>query len=232
MRILIDRTPTARWRIVGWFTARIPTHIFGGSPMGRAALMEFGDPLQSTVAWANTDAQGRTGRQCAASNKGTSVTDLPLGHGADPTTGGIAVRDVLVRTSSEVASDSGCKASAGFFRDSGTASESARGIATCTTDPIGGQQAHFALDWTLSSEFQKHLARALLSNYERSVSKLLVASDTPPGFGGCQRPLGSHEVDLGFDSPKRRVPFDLEALRIETDGAGQAVLHGKHATAN
>lgn len=232
MRILGDRAPTAQRRIVGWFTATMPAHIFDGPSMGRAALMEFGGPLHSTAAWAKTAAQGRTGRQCAASNEGTSVTDLPLGHGADPSAAEFAVRDVPDRTSSEVASDPGCKASAGFCRDSGTASESARGIATCTTDPIGGQQAHFALDWTLSSEFQKHLARALLSNYERSVSKLLVASDTPPGFGGCQRPLGSHEVDLGFDSPKRRVPFDLEALRIETDGAGQAVLHGKHATAN
>ena len=162
----------------------------------------------------------------AARNRSQLLVETVVRTGAE-----FAVRDALDRSSSEVAGDAGRK-SAGFFLDSGTASESARGVPICTAGRIGRHQVDFAVDWTVCSEFQKFLTRSLLGNCERSVSRWLIASDTPPGLGARQRPLGSDGVDLGFDSPLRRVHLDLEALRGYTDVAGQAVFHGRHGTAN
>lgn len=253
-----DRAPTAQRRGAGWFAVTVPAQISDGSPMGRSARLEFGDSLRRGADRAKPDAQCRTGRQRAVSGEGASVTDLPLGHGADPSIADFAgaapsalaaarncrqlpvetveqvgaefvVRDALDRNSSY--SSEMASGSVRNFRAFRTASEAARGVRIRTTGRIRRKQANFVVDWTLCSEFQEFLTRALLSNCGRSVSKSLVASETPPGYGWCQRPLGSHGVSPGFDSPKRRVPSDLETQRSDTDGAVQTVLHGRHGSA-
>lgn len=253
-----DCAPTAQRRGAGWCAARIPAQIVSGSPMVGAAPTAFRNPQHRSADWAKTDAPSRTGRQRTVSNEGASVTDLPLGHGADPSIADFAgaapsalaatrncrqlpvetvvqvgaefaVRDALDRNSSY--SSEMASGSVRNFRAFRTASESARGVRIRTTGRIRRKQANFVVDWTLCSGFQEFLTRALLSNCERSVSKSLVASEAPPAYGGCQRRRGSHGVSLGFDSPKRRVPADLETQPSDTDGAVQAALHGRHGSA-
>ena len=231
MPIRGDRAPTAQRQCAGWFAVTIPAQIFDGSPMEGAARLEFGDSLHRGTDWVKTDAPGGSVRPA------TKVLVLPPFRWGTQRTpvlriaAEFAVRDVLDRTSAAAASDSVSK-SAGFFRDSVAAFESAGGVPIRTTGRIRTRRAGVAIHWPRCSEFQKHFTRALRHYCQRSISKVWVESEMPLGSGGRQRTLGSHGVFLGFHSPKRQVLFDLEALRGDTDGAGQPVLlHGRHGSA-
>ena len=56
----------------------------------------------------------------------------------------------------------------------------------------------------------KFLTRAFQQDRDTSGSRLLVASATPAGLGGSQRPAAPHGVDLNSDSPWGECPSTSE----------------------
>ena len=148
--------------------------------------------LYRGAAQAKTDARGRSVRRRAVSSEGTGGTELPLGHGADPsaanlaetapshlaatrtgshlsvetvvrTSADCAVHDALGRTPSEVASD---------VPISSAQTDSETTGALPVRLGFSGDRA----EWMLCFELLKFLTRPFWRNQIPSVSKLLVQS--------------------------------------------------------